>query len=113
MTGVREARRPTDHQIDVLSELEAGGSIAVGTSRGYSRWHLVDRNGSEWRDAIRQNTVDRLMDELWIERADVRLNRTGAPIGQRGWLITAAGRLALARQRGAGFGLVLLNGGKA
>lgn len=94
--------KPTEHQVTVLEELLAGGYICIGTPAGRAHgYHLLDRDGTIWREAIRSTTIGRLMDERWIER----------PAGEHRWSISAAGRLAVSRNRVGDFGLVLLKGG--
>lgn len=108
---MRQSVKPTEHQVTVLEELLAGGYIVTRQyADGRTPWRLIDRDGSEWRDSIRRNTIGRLMDERWIERPD---NPPKANAGEHRWSITAAGRLALSRNRIGDFGLVMLRGGRA
>lgn len=103
-------RAPSEHQVAVLEELLRGGYIGEGTPAGRRRgWHLVDREGIVWREAIRSTTIDKLFGEQWIERPD----DPAVNGGEHRWSISAAGRLALARARTGDFGLVVLRGGKA
>lgn len=107
---MRQSVKPSEHQVAILEELLAGGYIVMRQPVCLAPWRLIDRDGSEWRDAIRVTTIDRLTDERWIERPD---NLPKASAGEHRWSITATGRLALARHREGDFGLVMLKGGKA
>lgn len=98
----------TEYQIMILEELVRGGYIAEGTPAGRRGWHLVDRDGFVWPEAIRSQTIDKLFGEAWIERPDdPRVNG-----GEHRWSISAGGRLAIARARIGEYGLVVLRGGE-